>query len=106
MIIVEMHLNVTPQERMNVLSLIHSMVGPTSVKTGCLFCGFFSSTQNDDELILLEKWESEAELERHIRSDDFQKVLAAVDIAKMLPEISFNKVSSTEGMDFVEKIRE
>jgi quinol monooxygenase YgiN len=83
---------------------MHSMIGPTSVKAGCIFCGLSSSTQNDDELILQEKWESKKHLERHIRSDDFQKVIAAIDMAKLTPEICFNKVTSTEGMGLVEKI--
>jgi quinol monooxygenase YgiN len=104
MIMVTLQLNVAPQTRLDVLSIIHSMIGPTSVKTGCLFCGLFSSSQNDDELILLERWESKEHLERHMRSDDFQKVIAAIDMAIMTPEIYFHKVKSTEGMELVEKL--
>ena len=104
MIIVTLHLNVAPEERLNVLNILHSMTGPTNVKTGCLFCGLLSSTQNDDELILLEKWESEEELERHIRSEDFQKVLAAMDKADISPEIYFNTIANIQGIELIEKV--
>ncbi len=80
------------------------MIGPTTVQSGCLHCGFYSNTQNDDELILLEKWESQDALEKHLRSDEFRKILAAIETAREPPEISFNTVASTEGIEFVEKI--
>jgi quinol monooxygenase YgiN len=104
MIISLLHLKVSPTERMNVLSTIHSILGPTSAKSGCLGCGFYSRTQNDDELLLLEKWESKKDLESHIRSDEFQKVLAAMETAIEPPEINFHTITSTEGLELVKKI--
>lgn len=104
MVIVTLHLKVAPEKRLNTLKTIHAMIGPTSVEPGCLHCGFYSSTQNDDELMLLEKWESQAHLERHLRSDDFRKLLAAMETANEPPEISFNKVGSIEGMEMVEAL--
>ncbi len=104
MIIAMFHLKVTPKKRIHVLKTIHSMIGPTSAKSGCLHCGFYSRTQNDDELILMEKWNSLPELENHIRSEEFQKVIAAIETADELPEISFYTIESTNGMELVEKI--
>ena len=104
MIIVTLHLKVAPAKRLNVLKTIHSMIGPTSVQSGCLGCNFYSSTQNDDELILIQKWESREKLERHIRSDEFRKILAAMEAVIEPPEITFLTVASTEGMELVERI--
>jgi hypothetical protein len=47
-----------------------------------------------------------SELERHIASDEFRKIMAMIDMAVELPEISFHTVSSTIGFELVEKIRE
>ena len=104
MIIVTLHLKVAPEKRVNALEVIHSMIGPTSVQPGCLNCNFYSSTRNDDELILMQKWESHEKLERHIRSDEFRKILAAMETAKEAPRLCFSEVASTEGMALVEKI--
>ena len=104
MIIVTLQLKVVPEKRWDVLKTIHTIIGPTMVQSGCLHCGFYSSTQNDDELILLEKWESQLQLERHIRSDEFRKIISAMETVIEPPEISFNNVASTEGMEFVERI--
>ena len=58
------------------------------------------------ELFLIEEWEAMAELERHIASDEFRKIMAIMDMAVEPPEISFHSVSSTFGFELVEKIRE
>jgi len=56
--------------------------------------------------MLTEKWESTAEVERHIDSDEFRKIMAIMDMAIEPPEISFHRVSSIMGFELVEKIRE
>ena len=104
MIIVTLQLKVVPEKRWDVLKTIHTIIGPTTVRPGCLHCSLYSNTSNDDELILLEKWDSQEALDRHIRSDEFRKIIAAIETAKEPPEISFNTVSSIEQMDLVEKI--
>ena len=104
MIIFTLQLKVLPAKRWDVLKTIHTIIGPTTVLPGCLHCSFYSSTTNDDELILLEKWDSKETLERHIRSDEFRKVIAAIETASEPPVIDFHKIASTEGMEFVEKI--
>jgi quinol monooxygenase YgiN len=97
-------MKVVPEKRWDVLKTIHTIIGPTTVRPGCLHCSLYSNTSNDDELILLEKWESKDALEKHLRSDEFRKVIAAMETAREPPEISFNTVASTEGIEFVEKI--
>jgi len=61
---------------------------------------------NDDDLILIEEWDSMEEAEQHIRSEEFRKIMAIMDMAVEPPEISFHTISSTMGFEFVEKTRE
>ena len=105
MIIFTLHLEVAPNERLNVLKTIHTIIGPTAVRKGCLHCGLYSNSQNDDELILVEKWTSQQYLEKHIRSDEFRKILTVMEAAKKKPDINFITVESKAGLELVEKIR-
>ena len=105
MVIFTLYLEVAPSERLSVLETIHTIIGPTAVQKGCLSCRLYSNSQNDDELILLEKWKSQQDLERHIRSDDFRKILTVMETAKRKPEINFITVGSKAGLELVEKIR-
>jgi quinol monooxygenase YgiN len=104
MVITTMHLTAAPEKRMNIIKTIHTMIGPTNAQPGCLHCELFSSTQNDDKLFLLEKWDSQESLEQHIKSDEFRKVLAAMDAACAPPTIGFYETNSLGGMDLLENI--
>ena len=104
MIVFTLQLKVEPQKRWDVLRTIHSMTGPTMARHGCLHCSLYSDTSNDDELILLEKWESQEALEGHIRSDEFRKVMSAMEAACEPPEMQFSRITSPEGMKLVEEI--
>ena len=103
-VITIMHLKAAPEKRMNIMKTIHTMIGPTNVQPGCLHCELFGSTQNDDQLLLLEKWDSQESLEQHIKSDEFRKVMAAMDSACEQPQISFYGIDSCAGMELVEKV--
>jgi quinol monooxygenase YgiN len=91
-------------KRADVIRVFDSLIGPTSVQPGCISVKLYSDVNNDDDLMLIEEWNSQKDLERHIRSDDFRKILAVMDLAAKPPEISFQTISSTAGFDLVEKL--
>ena len=105
MIIVTLQLKVNPEKRWDIVKTIHTIIGPTAVQPGCVHCSLYSNTGNDDELILLQKWESKEALEKHIRSDNFRKILATMEESSEPPELSFDTVSFRAGLDLVEKLR-
>ena len=94
MVITIMHLKAAPDKRMNILRTIHTMIGPTNAQPGCLHCELSGSTQHDDQLLMLEKWDSQDSLEQHIKSDESRKVLAAIDSACEQPQVSIYGIDS------------
>ena len=104
MIIVTLRLKVVPEKRWAVLKTVHTIIGPTTVRSGCSHCSLYSNTSNDDELILLEKWESQEAMEGHICSDEFRKVMSAMEAACEPPEMQFSRITSAVGMKLVEEI--
>jgi quinol monooxygenase YgiN len=55
--------------------------------------------------VLFERWETGEALEEHLRSDSCRRVLAAVELAGSRPEIRFEHVSASEGIELVERLR-
>jgi len=104
MVILMLKLTVAPKDRVSVIKTIHPLIGPTSVKAGCICCKLYASTMNDDELIFIEKWESQKELEKHIRSDDFQRILIAMDASADRPELTFNLIETVAGFEYLENL--
>jgi hypothetical protein len=50
-------------------------------------------------------WESEEELERHLRSDEYRKVLLVMEMALDHPEVGFKNLESSTGIETIEKAR-
>ena len=105
MIIFILKLKVSPSDRKNVISIFNTIAGSTSVKPGCKMVTLQSNVDNDDDLILIEEWDSVDEIEQHISSNEFRKIMAIMDMAIEQPEIFFHTVSTTMGFELVEKIR-
>ena len=79
------------------------MTSSTSAQLECVNCELFSSTQNDDQLLLMQIWESSEALTQHLQSDEFRKVMAAMDSASEPPELLFYEVNKPMGMELVEE---
>ena len=105
MIIVILRLLVPPEKLSDAVQVIHSIIGPTEADPDCMLCRLYSETEDNDSLVLLEEWTSQEGLERHIRSNDFRKVLTMMELARERPEIKFVRVSNTAGMELIEELR-
>jgi quinol monooxygenase YgiN len=50
-------------------------------------------------------WESEADLERHLRSPDYRQLLLVMELARVPPEVRFNRVSHSTGLETIQAAR-
>ena len=97
---------VPPAERREeTLRIVRSLLGPVSAATGCLNCGFYTDAQDENVLCYVEDWETEKDLQRHIRSDDYRKFLALIDLSSEPPDLKFHKVSQTFGIEYLSLVR-
>jgi quinol monooxygenase YgiN len=104
MVVVTLRIKTASTHRAEIVELIQPIVGPTETQPDCLLCRLYSETDDDDALVLLQEWQSQEGLYKFIRSRDFKRVLAAMDLASRPPEISFNTVSSKQGYELIEKL--
>ena len=50
-------------------------------------------------LALIQEWASSADLERYLRSENFRKLVAAMELASERPEIWFDTIETREGLE-------
>jgi quinol monooxygenase YgiN len=74
------------------------------VQPGCRRCKVYDSAEVNNEILLIQEWESQQKLEHHIGSTEFKKILAAMDLSIEPPCLSFHTVSATSGFELVEKL--
>ena len=88
--------------------LVHALrflASPTRLEPGCLGCRV--STEDDDRLLVRyeEEWATEEAMRLHVRSERFTRFLEVLESALEPPEVKFDFVSETRGLDYVEEVR-
>ena len=58
-----------PDRRADVLQVFRAIQGPVLAQPGCLACHIYEEQGPDEAVVLVERWESEAALEAHLRSE-------------------------------------
>ena len=95
-----------PAER---LSEVTGILGPMAERTreerGCLACHLYRDALEEAVLTLEDTWASEADLDRHLRSDEYRQLLLVVELAQFPPEIRFDRVSHSTGINTIQQAR-
>jgi quinol monooxygenase YgiN len=95
---------VRTERRPDLLETIRGMLEPARVERGCLNYRLYEDVENRDAFVLLEEWATQEDSERHISKDNQRRLLALMDLLSEQPELRFNTVSHTAGMDLIENV--
>jgi quinol monooxygenase YgiN len=100
-----LRIDVTEIKRNEVVRLLRSLIEPTRVETGCISCRLYGEVDNPNAVTWVEEWRAEEDLERHLRSPQYRKILMALDMADAEPEVRFDTVVETTGMQLIARAR-
>ncbi len=81
------------------------MLGPTAVSAGCLGCRLYQDHDDINPFEWVEEWDTREDLDRHIRSDRYQRILEVLELADQPPLVRFDTISGSEGMELITEIR-
>ncbi len=104
MILSTLRMNVRPEKRSDLLKTMRGMLEPARVERGCLSYRLYEDVEDINTFVLVEEWNTQNDLERHIRTDNHRRLMALMDLLSRQPELRFNTVSHTSGMDFIEDV--
>jgi quinol monooxygenase YgiN len=97
---------VLPAERLEeALKVLLPLVERTRVERGCLGCQLHRDVQEAQMIILEESWATRADLDRHLRSPRYKHLLLVMEMASAPPEVRFDQVSGTSGLETIEGAR-
>jgi len=74
-----------------------SLVGAIRTEQGCTRCDVWHNMENENELCLLEQWDTKATLESHLHSGHFKVLRGAMNLLSEPCEIHFLTAVETEG---------
>lgn len=98
-------MKISPQKRGEILKILRTLVEVCGYETGCFNCHIYGDLQETDVFMFEQVWRAEDDLKQHIRSGEYHTLLLALELALQQPEIRFNVISSSTGIETIRKAR-
>lgn len=98
-------ITVPPERREQAMEVLRSLMGPIRAAEGCLGCSGCQDLEDSAWITLDSLWATEADLTSHIRSSDYLRILALMELSSQHPQVRFSTTSETAGMDLIERVR-
>jgi quinol monooxygenase YgiN len=105
MIHATVEMKIPRQKVREALEILTAVAERTRVHPGCFSCRIYHDAQKERLILFEEMWSSQEDLDRHLRSNEYQNVLLVVEMADEKPEIRFNKISESTGVETIENAR-
>ena len=95
-----------PQQKSNeVLAILRPVVDLCEVDCACISCRIYRDLLDTSAVLLMQEWNTEEDLERHLRSNEYRNLLMALELALKRPEIRFDRIARSTGIETIEKAR-
>jgi len=93
------------EKQSEALEILGSMTEQTQFEPGCLSCRLYRSVEDARAIMFEELWLSEEDVQRHLRSEKYRKILLVVEMAEETPEIRFDTIAHSTGVESIEQAR-
>jgi len=87
------------------LEILGSLAEEIQFEPGCVICRIYRGVEDVRAVMLDELWLSEEDLQHHLRSERYRKILLVVEMAAELPEIRFDMIAQSSGVEAIEQAR-
>lgn len=94
MIILNAKITVKPGKRDEVISKMQKLIKATRAEPGCIYYELYASTEDENVLMMFEKWENRMALDSHIETEHF--IAFGEEIEKYLAKEMENDAYSVE----------
>jgi quinol monooxygenase YgiN len=94
MILVIIRMKVLTEKRKELSQTIASLIGSIRTEKGCRRCDFCRSMEDENELSLLEEWDTRENLDRHLKSERFRVLRGAMNLLQEPYEMMFHTVTA------------
>jgi quinol monooxygenase YgiN len=98
-------MTIPAKRRDGALEILTSVAERSRYEPGCIACRVYQDVEVESVIVLQQFWESREDMEKHLRSEEFRKVLLVVEMSLEPPEIRFDEISASTGVETIEKAR-
>jgi quinol monooxygenase YgiN len=92
-------------KRKELLQTLEAMSEIVRKEKGCRDYHFHQNREDCNAVTLIEEWETREDFNEHMGSDLFSVLLGAMSLLQGPPEIWFDRITFTVGMEIIRKVR-
>jgi quinol monooxygenase YgiN len=104
-ILVTLNLAPPPGGRQEMIDVFWLIMGPVQAQPGCLCCSLYQEVGEGDHLLYMEAWDTQEQLERHMRSARYERLLSVMDSSIKQPVLRYQTISAVKGLEYLEAVR-
>jgi quinol monooxygenase YgiN len=86
------------------VQLLVSVGGRIEAKQGCQSFSVARDAVDADRIHYRETWASEAALQRHVQSEEFRRILVAMDMCSEEPQVAIGNFAGHTGLVYLQKL--
>ncbi len=105
MVLTTIRVMIPPTKHSEALRILKSIAELNRVHLSCVNCRIYQDVQDNNVLMFEERWTNEEDMEDHLRSDEFRNLLMVLEMALESPDIRFDTISDSTGIETIEKAR-
>ncbi len=87
------------------LEILGSVCDQTQFEPNCVTCRLYRAVDDERAILVEAFWNSEEEMRRHLQSEAYHRVLLVIEMAEEPPEIRFDTIAHTSGVETIENAR-
>ncbi len=93
------------EKQSEALEILGSIIEQTQFEPGCISCRIYQGVEEARAILLEEFWTNDVDLQHHLRSEKYRKILLVVEMAAEPPEIRFDSIAHSSGVETIEHAR-
>ena len=97
--------SVSPAESQAIAAVLHGLMATTRAEPGCLGCSLSTEMSASVVLSYVERWHTEGDLIRQLRSDRFAVLAELMEGTSRRPDVEFVLPTATRRLDYAEEVR-
>jgi quinol monooxygenase YgiN len=92
-------------KRGEALKILRSIAEQCRFYPGCISSNIYGDLEEENVIMIKEMWRDQENLELHLRSEEYLNLLLVLEMSLKQPEIRFDTISSSTGIETIEKTR-
>jgi quinol monooxygenase YgiN len=93
------------EKQSETLEILGSIAEQIQFEPGCISSRLYRGVEDARAILLEELWLDDEDLRHHLRSEKYRKILLVVEMAAEPPEIRFDSIAHSSGVETIEHAR-